>query len=53
MKYGELELFLCGLELGSFVYKFQEQHVDFPTFLRMTDEDFIKVNIWNTIAYLK
>ncbi|KAL5015305.1 hypothetical protein ScPMuIL_009575 [Solemya velum] len=45
IKYGELELFLCGLELGSFVYKFQEQHVDFPTFLRMTDDDFIKMGI--------
>lgn len=45
MIYGELELFLTGLGLNHLVQLFQEQQVDFDMFLRMTDEDFIKVNL--------
>ena len=41
--YGELELFLCGLDLSQFVPLFRAQHVDFSTFLRLTEEDLIKV----------
>jgi hypothetical protein len=29
VKYGELELFLCGLDLSDYVNLFQQQHVDF------------------------
>jgi hypothetical protein len=43
VKYGELELFLCGLDLSDYVNLFQQQHVDFSIILRMTDEDLIKV----------
>lgn len=45
MIYGELELFLTGLGLNQLVQLFQEQQVDFDMFLRMTDEDFIKVKV--------
>lgn len=45
MIYGELELFLTGLGLNHLVQLFQEQQVDFDMFLRMTDEDFIKVKV--------
>lgn len=45
MIYGELELFLTGLGLNHTVQLFQEQQVDFDMFLRMTDEDFIKMGI--------
>ena len=41
--YGELELFLCGLDLNQLVPLFQAQHVEFSTFLRLTEEDLIKV----------
>lgn len=43
VKYGELELFLCGLDLSDYVNLFQQQHVDFSIIMRMTDEDLIKV----------
>ncbi|XP_052073142.1 ankyrin repeat, SAM and basic leucine zipper domain-containing protein 1-like isoform X1 [Mytilus californianus] len=45
IKYGELELFLCGLDLSRFVSLFQQQHLDFTTVLQMTDEDLIKMGI--------
>lgn len=45
MIYGELELFLTGLGLNHLVQLFQEQQVDFDMFLRMTDEDLIKMGI--------
>lgn len=45
MIYGELELFLTGQGLNHLVQLFQEQQVDFDMFLRMTDEDLIKVNL--------
>ncbi|KAL4227063.1 Ankyrin repeat [Mactra antiquata] len=43
--YGDLELFLCGLELSHLVDVVRNQHIDFNTFLRMTDEDLIKMGI--------
>ena len=50
--YGELELFLCGLDLSHLVPLFQSQHVEFKTFLRLTEEDLIKV-VWRyTIKFL-
>ncbi|KAJ8302365.1 hypothetical protein KUTeg_021352 [Tegillarca granosa] len=45
VKYGELELFLSGLGLRTLVPTFQHHHVDFSTFLQMTDEDLIKMKI--------
>jgi ankyrin repeat/SAM/basic leucine zipper domain-containing protein 1 len=44
-KYGDLELFLCGLELGSLVPLFQQHQVDLGTLLRMRDSDLEKVGI--------
>ena len=44
-KYGDLELFLCGLELGSLVPLFQQHQVDFGALLRMRDCDLEKVGI--------
>ncbi|XP_069142254.1 ankyrin repeat, SAM and basic leucine zipper domain-containing protein 1-like [Argopecten irradians] len=44
-KCGELELFLGGLDLSSFISLFRGQQVDFATFLRMTDDDLIKMGI--------
>ncbi|XP_048739519.1 ankyrin repeat, SAM and basic leucine zipper domain-containing protein 1-like [Ostrea edulis] len=43
--YGELELFLSGLGLSHLVQLFQDQQVEFDMFLRMTDEDLIKMGI--------
>lgn len=45
IKYGELELFLCGLDLSQYVGLFQQHHLDFTTVLRMNDEDLIKMGI--------
>ncbi|KAL3852839.1 hypothetical protein ACJMK2_016454 [Sinanodonta woodiana] len=44
-KNGELELFLTGLELSHLVQLFQQQQVEFADFLRMTDEDLIKMGL--------
>ena len=49
--YGELELFLCGLDLSQFVPLFQSQHVEFNTFLRLTEEDLIKVKLTIGASY--
>ena len=43
--YGDLELFLCGLDLSNLVDVVRGQHIDFNTFLRLTEEDLIKVGI--------
>ncbi|CAG2253777.1 ASZ1 [Mytilus edulis] len=45
VKYGEMELFLCGLDLSRYISLFQRQHLDFTTVLHMTDEDLIKMGI--------
>lgn len=45
VKYGEVELFLSGLDLNRYVSLFQKQHVEFSTLIRMTDEDLIKMGI--------
>ena len=42
-RHGEVEVFLYGLDLGELVPLFQEQHVEFETFLRMTEQDLINV----------
>ncbi|XP_033745671.1 LOW QUALITY PROTEIN: ankyrin repeat, SAM and basic leucine zipper domain-containing protein 1-like [Pecten maximus] len=44
-KCGELELFLGGLDLTNFISLFRGQQVDFATFLRMSDDDLIKMGI--------
>ncbi|XP_062501183.1 ankyrin repeat, SAM and basic leucine zipper domain-containing protein 1-like [Corticium candelabrum] len=44
-KYGDLELFLCGIELGSLVPIFQRHQIDFGALLRMRDCDLEKVGI--------
>ncbi|XP_060084371.1 ankyrin repeat, SAM and basic leucine zipper domain-containing protein 1-like [Ylistrum balloti] len=44
-KCGELELFLSGLDLSHFISLFRGQQVDFATFLRMSDDDLIKMGI--------
>ncbi|OWF55730.1 ankyrin repeat, SAM and basic leucine zipper domain-containing protein 1-like [Mizuhopecten yessoensis] len=44
-KCGELELFLGGLDLTNFISLFRGQEVDFATFLRMSDDDLIKMGI--------
>ena len=41
--YGDLELFLAGIDLSSFVPLFKQQGVSFPMFLRLTDSDLQKV----------
>ncbi|XP_070559476.1 ankyrin repeat, SAM and basic leucine zipper domain-containing protein 1-like [Ptychodera flava] len=45
VRYGDLELFLCGLELGQLVPLFQEQQISFSAFLRMNDSDLEKIGI--------
>ena len=42
--YGDLEIFLSGLELSSYIQLFQRNLVTFPAFLRMTDHDLQQVN---------
>ena len=42
--YGDLEIFLSGLELGNYIQLFQRNDVTFPAFLRMTDHDLQQVN---------
>ena len=41
--YGELELFLSGLDLGVLISTFQHHEVNFSQFLRMTDKDLQQV----------
>ena len=43
MRYGELELFLCGLDLSDLIQLVHSHRIEFPTFLRMTEEDLINV----------
>ncbi|XP_006816395.1 ankyrin repeat, SAM and basic leucine zipper domain-containing protein 1-like [Saccoglossus kowalevskii] len=45
VRYGELELFLCGLELAHLVPLFQEQEITFSTFLRLNDADLERMGI--------
>ncbi|KAK3101327.1 hypothetical protein FSP39_002709 [Pinctada imbricata] len=45
MKYGELELFLSGLDLGHFIGLFQQHQIDFATLLRSSDDDLCKMGI--------
>lgn len=41
--YGDLELFLCGLDLSYLVDVVRGHQIDFNTFLRLTEEDLVKV----------
>lgn len=43
ISYGDLELFLSGLELGKLIPLFQDHKVKFADLLRMTDGDLQKV----------
>ncbi|ESO84386.1 hypothetical protein LOTGIDRAFT_168837 [Lottia gigantea] len=45
VKFGELELFLQGLGLSDFVELFQQQYVNFETFLCLNEEDLINMGI--------
>lgn len=52
-RYGELELFLHGLELGSFIELFHRHQVSFHQLLQLTDSDLEKVSIFfNILNYL-
>ncbi|XP_053378244.1 ankyrin repeat, SAM and basic leucine zipper domain-containing protein 1-like [Mercenaria mercenaria] len=43
--YGDLELFLCGLDLSYLVDVVRGHQIDFSTFLRLTEEDLVKMGI--------
>ena len=45
MRYGDLEMFLFGLELGQFLELFKLHHVDFPLLLTLDEEDLTKVSV--------
>ena len=47
--YGDLEMFLSGLELGDLIPVFQNNNITFQGFLKMTDHDLQQVykNIYN------
>jgi len=59
--YGELELFLSGLDLGNLIETFQQNQVTFAQFLRMTDADLQQVRhrdmwwgrSWNCLGKLR
>ena len=42
-QYGDLELWLLGMEAGHLIPTFQQHQISLPTFLRMTDVDLTKV----------
>ncbi|XP_067684304.1 ankyrin repeat, SAM and basic leucine zipper domain-containing protein 1-like [Haliotis asinina] len=44
-RYGELEVFLYGLEVGHLIPLFKDQHVDFFNFLRFNEQDLINMGI--------
>lgn len=44
-RYGDLELFLFGLELGHLVPLFQNQQVSFDGFLKLTDTDLQQIGV--------
>ncbi|XP_046357846.2 ankyrin repeat, SAM and basic leucine zipper domain-containing protein 1-like [Haliotis rufescens] len=44
-RYGELEVFLYGLEVGHLIPLFRDQHVDFFNFLRFNEQDLINMGI--------
>lgn len=43
--YGDMELFLAGIELSALVPLFKQHGVSFPMFLRLTDSDLQKVDL--------
>ncbi|XP_064633853.1 ankyrin repeat, SAM and basic leucine zipper domain-containing protein 1-like isoform X2 [Lineus longissimus] len=44
-KYGELEMFLSGIELSDLIPVFRSQRVTFAAFLRMTDNDLQQIGV--------
>ena len=44
VKYGDLELFLYGLELGDFLELFREQQVDLSLLLTLNEDDLVNVS---------
>ncbi|KAK3699914.1 hypothetical protein QZH41_016585 [Actinostola sp. cb2023] len=44
-RYGELEVLLCGIQLGYLVPKFQEHKITFEGFAKMIDKDFDQIGI--------
>ncbi|KAL8620594.1 hypothetical protein ACOMHN_017875 [Nucella lapillus] len=53
LKYGDLEMFLYGLQLGQFHDLFTAHLVDFPLLLTMTEEDLVKMGITQVGVRLK
>ncbi|XP_076468904.1 ankyrin repeat, SAM and basic leucine zipper domain-containing protein 1-like isoform X2 [Babylonia areolata] len=53
LKYGDLEMFLFGLQLGQFYSLFLTHQVDFPLLLTMTEGDLIKMGISQVGVRLK
>ncbi|KAL9973262.1 hypothetical protein ACROYT_G019691 [Oculina patagonica] len=45
MKYGDLEMFLCGLELTQLLPKFQEHKLTFDEFLNLTEKELDQMGI--------
>jgi len=45
VSYGDLELFLHGLELGDVISKFQEHKISFAELLKLTDSDLVTIGI--------
>lgn len=45
LRYGDLELFLFGLELGHLVPLFQAQEISFDGFLQLTDTDLQQIGV--------
>lgn len=52
-RYGELELFLHGLELGSFIELFHRHQVSFHQLLQLTDSDLEKIGVMKVGARKK
>ena len=44
MRYGDLELFLSGLECSNLIPTFQQHQVTFADFLKMSDHDLMQVS---------
>nr|KAG5708504.1 hypothetical protein BaRGS_026231 [Batillaria attramentaria] len=45
LRYGDLEVFLYGLDLGQFLEVFRAHHVDFALLLTFTEEDLVNMGI--------
>ena len=45
IQYGDLELFMSGLDLAQFIPTFHEHHVNFESLLKVTDDDLKQIGI--------